>query len=296
MMHGRARVAAVGLAALAMFLTGAGTATATAPNWNASAIASHAMLYLDSPPAFREAMFREAAASGATSIRVDVPIPAIVKDQSGTRSWSELDDIGRLARKYRIQVVGLIYGTPWWMAKCPARTEDLDYYECPPRRAAPFAALAKEIARRMRGTIDTWQVLNEPNNRYVFAGGVRDYARVLIATSRAIRSVNPRARIVLGGLGGPQMQVWPARLLAIRGTREAFDVASVHLRGRLKVVRSAVGFWKRRLAELGFRGPIWATEHGYPTDPEFQWDSRFQGVRGQARYLSRSLPALIGAG
>src|SRR5215211_2335337 len=82
----RARVAVVGLAALATSLTGAATATATAPNWEASAIASHAMLYLDAPPAFREAMFREAAASGATSIRVDVPIPAIVKDQNGTRS------------------------------------------------------------------------------------------------------------------------------------------------------------------------------------------------------------------
>jgi hypothetical protein len=270
--------------------------SARAATWDSSAIASHAMLYLDAPPGFREAMFREAAATGATSIRVDVPIPAIVKDQDGPRSWAALDDIVRLARKYRMGVVGLIYGTPWWMARCPKRTEDLDYYECPPRRAGPFAALAKEIAARMRGTIDTWQILNEPNNRYVFAGGVQDYARVLIATSRAIRSVNPRARIVLGGLGGPQMQSWPARLLAIPGTRKAFDVASVHLRGRLKVVTSAVAFWKRRWAELGFHGPLWATEHGYPTDPQFQWDRRFLGVGGQARYLSRSLPALIGAG
>jgi hypothetical protein len=92
------------------------------------------------------------------------------------------------------------------------------------------------------------------------------------------------------------MQLWPVRLLAIPGTRRAFDIASVHLRGRLKVVVSAVAFWRRRLAELGFHGPIWATEHGYPTDPAFQWDKRFQGVTGQARYLSRSLPALIGAG
>jgi hypothetical protein len=286
----------VAAALIGVILCMAAASSARAATWESSAIASHAMLYLDAPPGFRDAMFREAAASGATSIRVDVPIPAIVKDQSGTRSWTELDDIARLARKYRIQVVGLIYGTPWWLAKCPARTEDLDYYECPPRRVAPFAAFAKEIARHTRGTIDTWQVLNEPNNRYVFAGNVHDYARVLIATSRAIRSVNPRARIVLGGLGGPQMQIWPARLLAIRGTREAFDVASVHLRGRLKVVTSAVAFWKRRLGELGFHGPIWATEHGYPTDPKFQWDPRFQGVQGQARYLSRSLPALIGAG
>src|SRR5829696_5472735 len=166
-------------------------ATPAAPNWDASAIASHAMLYLDSPPAFREAMFREAAASGATSIRVDVPIPAIVRGREGERSWEELDDVTGLARQYDLEVVGLIYGTPWWLARCPDRTEDLDYYECPPSSAPAFAKLAREIARRTRGTIDTWQILNEPNNRYVFAGSVRDYARVLIATSHAIRSVNP---------------------------------------------------------------------------------------------------------
>src|SRR5215213_897569 len=125
MMHPRARVA-VGLAVLATSLTGAGTATATAaPNWTASAIASHAMLYLDSPPAFREAMFREAAASGATSIRVDVPIPAIVRGREGERSWEALDDVTRLAREYDLEVVGLIIGTPWWLARCPDRTEDL---------------------------------------------------------------------------------------------------------------------------------------------------------------------------
>src|SRR5215207_3632366 len=287
MHHRRATVAAVALAALAISLSGTGAARAA--TWDASAIASHAMLYLDSPPAFREAMFREAAASGATSIRVDVPIPAIVRSPDGERAWADLDDVMRLARKYDLQVVGLIYGTPWWLAKCPDRTEDLEYYECPPSRPRAFAKLAGEIARRTRGAIDVWQVLNEPNNRYVFAGGVRDYARVLIATSGAIRAVNPSARIVLGGLGGPRMQVWPAELLAIPGTRRAFDVASVHLRGRLKVVKSAVGFWRRRLDSLGFHGPIWATEHGYPTEPKYQWDRRFFGVQGQARYLSRSL-------
>src|SRR5512144_555204 len=75
---------------------------ARAATWDASAIASHAMLYLDSPPAFREAMFREAAATGATSIRVDVFVPLIATDPLGTRSWSELDDIARLARLYRL--------------------------------------------------------------------------------------------------------------------------------------------------------------------------------------------------
>lgn len=288
------RCAATAIVGGVIWLAGAGAARAA--TWDASAIGSHPMLYLDSPPAFKEAMFREAAASGATSIRVDVFIPFIVLGSLGERSWSELDDLGRLARRYRLQVVGLLYGTPWWLAKCSAGVPSAESYRCPPRSAEAYARLVGEIARRERGVIDVWQVLNEPNNRFVFSGDVRDYARVLIAVSREIRRANPAARIVLGGLGGPQMQTWPARLLAIPGTRGAFDIASVHLRGRLRVVVGAVAFWRRRLDSLGFRGPIWVTEHGYPADPAYQWDERFQGELGQARYLSRSLPALIGAG
>jgi hypothetical protein len=288
------RCAATAIIAATLSLVGGGVARAA--TWDASAIASHAMIYLNSPPPFKEAMFREAAASGATSIRVDIPMMVIVTGPSGERSWSELDDVLRLGRKYRLEIVGLLYGTPWWLADCPASVPDDEFYRCPPHSAEKFARYAGEIARRTRGEINIWQVLNEPNNRFVFSGDVHDYARVLLKTSSAIRRANPAARIVLGGLGGPQMQTWPARLLAIPGTRRAFDVASVHLRGRLRVVRSAVGFWRRRLDSLGFRGPIWATEHGYPTDPEFQWDSKYRGVRGQARYLSRSLPTMIAAG
>src|SRR5215210_7687 len=149
----------VAAALIGVILSMAVASSAGAATWDGSAIASHAMLYLDAPPAFREAMFREAAASGATSIRVDVPIPAIVRGREGERSWEELDDVMRLAREYDLEIVGLIYGTPWWLARCPDRTEDLDYYECPPTSAPAFAKLAREIARRTRGSIDTWQVL-----------------------------------------------------------------------------------------------------------------------------------------
>src|SRR5919202_6126598 len=122
------------LAALACACGLAWPGAADAATWDASAVASHAMLYLDAPPAFREAMFREAAASGATSIRVDVPVPSIVRDRSGGRSWTELDDIARLAKLYHLQVVGLLYGTPDWMARCP-RGAPVFKYQCPPRDA-----------------------------------------------------------------------------------------------------------------------------------------------------------------
>src|SRR3954454_25363494 len=64
----------------------------------------HSMVYSDAPWGFKEAMFREAAALGASSIRVDVFVPAIVPEPGGGRDWSPLDDYIRLARQYRLQV------------------------------------------------------------------------------------------------------------------------------------------------------------------------------------------------
>ena len=88
----------------------------------------HSMVYANAPSSFKEAMFREAAAVGASSVRVDVSVGAIA--MSGTeRNWGSLDEYLALARRYRLQVVGVLVGTPWWLAKCPPGT--LDYYKCP---------------------------------------------------------------------------------------------------------------------------------------------------------------------
>src|SRR3954451_9889397 len=157
MHHRRATVAAVVLAALATSLSSAGAARAA--TWDASAIASHAMLYLDSPPAFREAMFREAAASGATSIRVDVPIPAIVRSPDGERSWAELDDVARLGRKYDLQVVGLIYGTPWWLAEWPGPPGGPESSRSPPRPA-------RGLSRSPRGRSPAARAGRSTSGRY----------------------------------------------------------------------------------------------------------------------------------
>ena len=55
--------------------------------------------------------------------------------------------------------------------------------------------------------------------------------------------------------------------------------------------------FKQFLAGWGFSGPLWITEHGYPSDSAFQYDPGYgSGPAAQAAYLTASLPTLLDAG
>src|SRR6185369_17052110 len=83
-----------------------------------SAPAAHGMIYLDSPPSFKEAMFAQAASLGASDIRVDVDVSEIVQGQA--RDWSGLDEDVALARKYHRGVLAVLLGTPADVQRCDA--------------------------------------------------------------------------------------------------------------------------------------------------------------------------------
>jgi hypothetical protein len=89
------------------------------------------------------------------------------------------------------------------------------------------------------------------------------------------------------------------RVFATPGVAAAakFDVANVHIRARAADAGHQLALWRRYLERRGFRGPIWVTEHGYPSDPRYQTDPAYAyGVEAQADYLTRSVPALLAAG
>ena len=193
----------------------------------------------------------------------------------------------------------VLVGTPWWQARCPPRTELRDTYRCPPRDPARWAAYVGEIAAHARGRVDAWEILNEPDRRWAFRGGAREYAAVLVAAHDAIKRADPGALVVLGGLGGLGSRPWLGRVLAAAGrpAQSAFDIAGVHVRGRLARLAAKLADWRSFLAGHGFAGSLWVTEHGYPSRRRWQFDPRFRGRQpAQAAYLSRSVPALLRAG
>jgi hypothetical protein len=267
-------------------------------------VSSHAMVHTCcTPPAMKERIFAESAALGADFVRVDVELNGIFEAE-GSRErpdWRALDQVAQFARHHDIRVLGVILGVPTWLSTCPERGAEATL--CSARDPGEFGRLAAEVAAHARGTIDHWEILNEPDAKWAFKGGPEDYARMLSASHDAIEARVPGARVVMGGVERPWEDGWIEQVFATPGAGAArkFDIAAVHL--RLRVPGAASGLvrplrgWRDLLARHGFGGPVWVTEHGYPADPAVQRDPAYQGGdAAQAAFLRESVRLLAEAG
>jgi hypothetical protein len=231
------------------------------------------------PKAENERIFSEAKALGARYVRLDVELDGIFG--SHEPQWGGLDDVIAMSKKYELPVLAILL-TP------------RDYTD-----ADEFASRSGEVVEHAGDAIDHWEVLNEPDGDWAFAGSAEDYARILSATYDAIKARRPGAQVVLGGLMRPHEPEWLQRVFDTPGADalHKFDIANVHLRGPVDAVVHRYGEFRSWLAERGFTGPLWVTEHGYAADPAFQTDPAYRGGdAAQAAYLTQTLVGLGEAG
>jgi hypothetical protein len=266
-----------------------------------SPIGVHSMLYLTHPFGAKLAMFREAAAVGASTIRVDVELPAIFPAPPGAPDWSGVDQYIALARTYHLHVLADLTGTPWYMANCPAGTPFDATYLCPPIDARTWGQAAGAVAAHARGVIDDFEIINEPDGGWAFHGTAQQYAAILAASYDAIHAAGPRARVALGGLEnvGSYGVTWLNEVFATPGADAVhkFDIANIHVRVPASGAAPTVARWRRFFASVGFRGPLWVTETGYPADPAYQTDPGYRdGATSQAKWMSHVIPAMLSSG
>ena len=284
---------------LALVLLLAGGAWAAPAS--AAPYSSHGQLYTCcTDSAVKEAMFAEAAQSGAALIRVDVAMDTVMPEFAGegARDWRGLDEVAVLSARHGLPVLAVLHGTPRQLTACEEPWERRRL--CPPADAAVWGALAGEIAERYAGRIGHVQIWNEPDAQWAFLGGPADYARLLVGSWREIKQRAPGTQVVLGGLmdshaGGRAWleEVFQADPQAV----QSFDVAALHLRGPGAELTPQIPEMAAYLGSRGRQVPLWVTEHGYPSDPRWQNDPRHTGGEpSQAAYLAETLPALAVAG
>ncbi len=259
---------------------------------------AHSMIYACCTPlAQKERAFASARASGAGYVRLDVNLRgvfAVHRGQPRRPDWSALDQIVALGRRYNLPVLAVLTHVPDHITQC----KNDNQRTCPAGDFEAYGRYAALIADRLKGVATHFEIVNEPDGEWAFRGSPSEYARMLEAAHRHIRTRVPKARILLGGLMYPDRK-WIAAMLSTPGVDaiRKFDIANVHLRGRANTMAIAVKRWRSYFAARGFKGQLWVTEHGYPGRTLFQYDRTFRGgERAQAAFLGKSLPALRSGG
>lgn len=195
------REPAQGTASAASRATGRATAPAHAAVHTLSFGMAYGNTLINLPQQTVDERLDDAVALGDKWIRVDLPWATVQSKQGAAYDWTDFDRIASAARARGLKIDATLGDVPGW-ARSSACLGD---FRCPPADDSRFAAFAAAAARHYGPMgLDTWEVWNEPNiESWAPAPDPAAYEKLLEATSKALRAVQPGAFVILGGLAAP---------------------------------------------------------------------------------------------
>lgn len=240
--------------------------------------------------------------AGATWLRIDFDWSEI-EGTRGTFHWHRTDRVVDAAARRGLKVLGLVGETPRW-----ARPQGLNSHAPPidPAHYARFAAAAVE--RYENRGVEAWELWNEPNLALFWSPrpDAGAYADLVVPTVAAMRSVDPDAVIISGGLApaadesdgsGISPLTFTAQMLDAGA--DGFDGFAIHPYSYpARPIDASTAAWnpfhnlpllRDLLRDKGQGGkPIWLTEYGAPTGTS----SRAVSEAEQAAQITEALAAV----
>lgn len=223
------------------------------------------------------------AAMGVRWLRTDLNWASVQHEGPDSFDWRDMDRIVDLAQAFGIKVLPVAGSTPEWAWQDPESPS-------PPRDPKAFGRFLEAAVQRYapRG-IHVWEIWNEPNLKGPFPPrpDAAAYAALLKEAAPAIRSADPQATIVLGGLAAVRSTTSRGRSPAIsaaefletvyaEGAGDSFDVLGFHpytgsdlpdLEARGNSWAMMAGPIRSIMAAHGDESkPIWITEYGAATN------------------------------
>jgi hypothetical protein len=250
---------------------------------------------VNAPDDVQEAQWSRMSRAGVESVRAVFSWEKAQPTAGSPPSFDDTDRIVTLAMEHGIRLLPVVLDTPTW-----ARAYDHRY--SPPRNAAEFGAYLRALVARYgpsgrfwtehpllpKRPIRGWQIWNEPDlsyrwfakkgSRYAWPRG---YLTVLKAASRAIKSSDRGAKVVLAGLTNDSWN--HLRSLYKRRARRYFDIAAIQTyTGSPRRALKAIRLFRQVMRHRGDgRKPIWATEVSWPAAK-----GRMHVPRGQRTLVS----------
>ncbi|NOZ51337.1 MAG: hypothetical protein GXP37_15035 [Chloroflexi bacterium] len=183
-------------------------------------------------------------AAGVRSVRV-AAWWCFLEPERDQYEWTDFDIMLQLASNYGIEPMPEIFYTPYW-----ARADAFSTGTCitnwkrnyPPDDLADWSDFITQIVQRYgssgKNQVRYWEIWNEPGLPEFLSimndpgdGTVPVYADMLNSASTAIRSNDPHAFVLLGGLSDIRGPKFLGKLLDLRGAhdvRNAFDIIPFH--------------------------------------------------------------------
>lgn len=269
-------------------------------------------------------------AGGIGSVRWPVGWHSVQPTAKAGYDWSSVDAAVEAAARKGLTILPFLYGTPRWLAAKPTtlpidsgrgRSAWRAFVKAAVERYGPGGTFWAEHAPDNTGgvgvqyetpstplrpmPIRTWQVWNEANFFYfAFPVSTTRYAKLLKLSHSAIKSADPRAKVLLSGLFGAPDEGgrrgmdaadFLAGLYRVPGIERYFDAVALHpyafhvddLEELTEGMRDVV------LENEDSGAALYITEMGWGSQNDPQVVAFEQGMAGQARELRGAYRYLI---
>ena len=267
-----------------------------------------------------DAEFEAMRLGGVRAYRWLISWPALQPRADAGPDWEATDRVVASLAENRIAALPFVSGSPCFAVECGREPASRAHRQPPVDSPGGKLAWSRFLAQLVdrygpdgrfwsanpslpREPITVWQIWNEQNapRNFVPAPSVARYAELLATASEAIRSRDPDARIVLGGMfgnpGGRGAIEGPEfldSLYRVEGSADHFDAVAVHpYAGDV----AGVARQMRRIRDVidshgDAATPIWVTELGWGVEADGQ-GRLVETLPGQARMLSDAFGLLL---
>lgn len=231
-----------------------------------------------------------------------------------TADYRLFDQIVARASSDGLHVLGVLGYATQWNTTAPAtetRTTQREHY--PPADFDAWSRYVFSTVTHFKTSIHYWEIWNEPDNgstpddthkcNGTWCGTAAQYAQLLNVAYRAVKSADPTAVVLFGGLAmnGPEVNtnfLFDVLTDPANPSAGSFDIMAFHVNSsRTEALRRA-NVVKQQLAFGGVGTvSVWITEFGYPSDTALQNVPPYNtGEAGQAAYIKDLAPFLLQLG
>jgi hypothetical protein len=279
--------------------------------------------------------FKRLEQGGVETMRVPLMWPAVQPAKNGAYEWGSFDPLMERAAQSHMELLPFVIGTPTWAvpnATVPGTTGKAPAHLPATGTAATAWSNFLKAAVARYGTggsfwtehplipaepIKAWQIWNEPNFKYFVAKpNPTEYGKLVKLSSKAIKSAEPSAQIVLAGLFAkpngarhkagkkviaPTSPNWFASYFLETmyrtnpGIKSSFQGVSLHpYVGRYRALPAEIEETRKVMTANGDAAKgLWITELGWSSEaPQGPSNVFAVGAAGQARELKGAFTLL----